>query len=192
MINRDILKTGDIGLIRGGVDFVSNVDGWGQWGMTKSPEFGHIFGVYDFLTGDETLPPYPHKFGIEKYDALFDAGKVVIMRFKNLTDEGRMKQIGWVDGHVGPEYPYGWESIGIFGLDALVERGVLAGIGNWLKGRSLEGNWEHEPVCSQYIWMKSVYGLGYDFAARYGIGRGRIMPGDFFLMREELEVVQGK
>ncbi len=182
MIDRAKLKTGQIILVRGGVDWISKLDGYGQIGLVPpgAQEFGHVAVVMDDGFGAETRPPYPKMFPISAYDAAFDAGHVRILEHKNFIGPDMRKDFrSWVSRHLWPNFPYGWESIAIMGLERVAAIETLDGINGWMRDHPLPTNFQHSPVCSQFAWMALCEGLGYDFAARYGIGPGQMMPGSF-------------
>lgn len=198
MIDRRLLKAGDICLVRDPGDLVGRVIDIGQWGTSRSPEFAHVFMVRDETTAAETNPPHPRIFNLSEYDDRFDKGQVCIMRNKNLDDLGRLQLLAWLDAHQGTAFPYGWGLIALFGLDNLVTRFVLDKAGEWLKGQPVLLDYVHRPECATYVWMALCAGLGEsvtdgkDFAEKYKIGRGRITPGDFYGMKQDFQVVQDK
>ncbi len=195
-LDRGLVKCGDLFLLR---DDPKDPEGektleegitWGEWAQGRSPEFYHVGLFRDIQMIAQQNPPYPKLHSIATLDDKFDRGLVCHMRAIRATPSGRTMVGEWIDAPLGPHYPYGFGLIGLYSVDGLLDRAGLTKMGEWLKSKDFGLDYQHAPVCSTWVWMALSYGLGYDFAEKHGIGRGRIIPADFYSMKDEFQVIQ--
>lgn len=139
-------------------------------------------------------PPYPVQTSIagSDLDALFDRGLLCHTRIRGVTVEQQARALGWAQTHVGPKEGYGFLTLAELLPIGLLEE--IPGLRDLVKSLPNPADYQDHPVCSVWYWLAWCYGLGYDYASRFGIGSGFITPADDALMiqRGELIVIQDK